>query len=456
MTDLPVVFAGLMPHAPILVPGVGGDRRSEAASTSAAMTEVARRAVAARPDAVVLISPHSPRQPGAFGIWWTKSLRGSLEEFGSPRDAIELPIDRGLAECIEVEARRLGVSTWRIAEGFLDHGAVVPLCYLAGAGWSGPTVVLGLDGGPSSPANLGRALAAAARSLHRRISIVASGDMSHRLTPSAPCGFHPAGRRFDDTFIALLRTGAGDAVLHLDPRLQESAAEDVVDATAAACAAAEGRADGRSVLSYEGPWGVGYGVAVLFDPGNAGPAPAALDRLQELPAIARHAVESELRGGPASPPLRAAGALLERRGVFVTIRGDTGELRGCIGTLAPRRSDLVWETWSNAVSAAFHDYRFTPLSPAELPHVRFAVSVLDTPESIRRTQDLDPVRYGVIVTAGDGRDGVLLPGIASITSPDQQVAIARRKAGIEPGEPVTLKRFEVTSVHESGFVEADD
>jgi AMMECR1 domain-containing protein len=67
--------------------------------------------------------------------------------------------------------------------------------------------------------------------------------------------------------------------------------------------------------------------------------------------------------------------------------------------------------------------------------------------------ELDPARYGVVVTAADGRAGVLLPGIAGISTVDQQMAIARRKAGIAPDEPVTLERFEARSFQEPGFVE---
>jgi len=459
MTDDPIVFAGLMPHAPILVPGVGGGRTGPVAATMAAMTAAARRALAAQPGALVLVSPHSPRRPGAFGLWQTPRLRGSLAEFGSPADAVDLPLDQPLADRLRSEADRAGIRLWSITDEPLDHGALVPLCYLRAAGWHGPTLILSLDAsGGGALEELGQAVAAAARALSRRVAFIASGDMSHRLTPTAPCGYHPEGKRFDETFIALLRAGASDEISRIDPRLQDIAAEDVVDSTVVAVAAADGRTDGREVLSYEGPFGVGYGVAVLFAPASSAAVAAArpaavLEHFADLPAVARRAVESEFREGPGAPAFRAAGELQARRGVFVTLRSDRGDLRGCIGTLAPRRQDLVAETWSNAVSAAFHDYRFGALAAAELPHVRFSVTILDEPEAVASPAELDPAKFGVIVSAADGRDGVLLPGIASVTTVDQQIGIARRKAGIDPGEPVRLRRFAARSFHEPGFVE---
>lgn len=463
MADEPIVFAGLMPHAPILVPGVGGDRTGPVAATLAAMTATARRAVAARPDTVVVVSPHSPRRPGAFGLWQTPRLRGSLAEFGSPADAVDLPADADLTARLKEAAARAGVRLWSISSGLLDHGALVPLCYLRAAGWAGPTVVLSLDAsGGGAREELGQALTAAAGALSRRVAFIASGDMSHRLTPTAPCGYHPEGKRFDDTFIALLRAGASDEIGEIEPRLQDIAAEDVVDSTIVAIAAAGSRTDGREVLSYEGPFGVGYGVAILFEPAPAGGAAAgaasttALHRFADLPMVARRAVETELSDGPGPPPFEAAGELQARRGVFVTLRSHRGELRGCIGTLVPRKKDLIGETWSNAVSAAFHDYRFGPLPAAELSRTKFSVTILDVPQPVASPAELDPAKYGVIVTAADGRDGVLLPAIASVTTIDQQVAIARRKAGIAPGEAVTLRRFTARSFHEPGFVEGGD
>ncbi len=461
MVDGPIVFAGLMPHAPILVPGVGKERLAEVTATAQAMATVSRHAVAAQPDTVVLVSPHSPRQSGAFGIWQTRKLRGSLEMFGSPEDRVDLPLDQAFAERLEATAARRELRTWRITGQPLDHGAVVPLCYLVAAGWKGPTVILSLnytgDGGLDE---LGEAIAATAQELHRRTAVIASGDMSHRLTASAPCGFHPEAHRFDETFIALLRQGAFHDIQRIDASLQEVAAEDVADSTTVALAASRYRTDGHAVLSYEGPFGVGYGVAILYEPAEAGLRNAATEaadkivsRFADLPAVARGAVEAEFRGGSKTAPCRAAGELTERHGVFVTVRTDQGGLRGCRGSLQPVEGDLVQETWHNAVATAFHDYRFPPVQAAELPRLRFSVTVLGELEAVASPEALDPATYGVLVTAADGRKGVLLPAIAGIDSVEQQLAIARRKAGIAPDEWIGIQRFKARSFKEPHFVE---
>ena len=482
MTDDPIVFAGLMPHAPVLVPGVGGDRLAEVAATVRAMATVARHAVATQPETLVLVSPHSPRRPGAFGLWRTPQLRGSLERFGSPEDRVDLPLDRAFADQLETEAARRGLRTWHIADKSLDHGAVVPLCYFVAAGWKGPTVILSLNyPGEGGLDELGQAIAAVAQERRRRTAIIASGDMSHRLTPAAPSGFHPNGQRFDEALIALLRQGAYREIARIDSDLKESAAEDAADSTRIAVTAAGYRTEGHEVLSYEGPFGVGYGVAILFEQKGTGdsvaasalarsherervetssstrsrswlhktlPEPQVIASLSDLPVVARRAVEAALGSGPKTPPFHATGELTGRHGVFVTLHTEKEKLRGCIGSLAPIEKDLVEETWRLAVAAASHDYRFRPVTAAELPGMRFSVTVLGELEPVPSPAELNPAVYGVVVTAADGRKGVLLPDIAGIDSVAEQIAIARDKAGIGSDEPVELQRFRAVSFKE--------
>ncbi|MGD1083111.1 MAG: class III extradiol dioxygenase subunit B-like domain-containing protein, partial [Verrucomicrobiota bacterium] len=260
-----VVCAVLMPHAPILVPEVGGQRGGAARASQQAMREAAADVTGLRAETVVTISPHSPRRARAFGVWAGESLQGSFAQFNAPGARVSLPNDTEFARAIVAEAKKRDLATWMIHERDLDHGALVPLWFLAEAGWAGPTVVLSLnypeDGGL---AELGQAIAAAAQASHRRVAIVASGDMSHRLTAGAPCGFHPQGRQFDEAFIGLLRGGDYEQVGKMNPELREVAAEDAVDSTLVAAAAADWKSTGHKVLNYEGPFGVGYGVAILF------------------------------------------------------------------------------------------------------------------------------------------------------------------------------------------------
>jgi MEMO1 family protein len=442
-----LVCAVLMPHAPVLVPAIGGSRGNAAAASTQAMREAAARVMAHQPETVLVISPHSPRQRRAFGLWADEQLEGSFAQFGSPEVSVRLPNDLPLAKAVAAEAQKLGVETWWIRDHELDHGALVPLWFLVDAGWLGATVVVSLndpaDGGLTE---LGVAIAAAATTIQRRVAIVASGDMSHRLTKDAPCGFHPLAHRFDESFIGLVRSGDYRSLQNMDPDLRELAAEDAVDSTLIAAAAANWDATGHKVLGYQGPFGVGYGVAILFEKDDAAANNHAAGA--SLPSVARRSVETALAGIAGSPPSPADEYLSQKAPVFVTVRHRDGELRGCVGTIVPVCANIVAETWRNARLAAMNDKRFEPVSPDELADLRFEVSVLHSFENISSIADLDPQRFGVVVSTEDDRRGLLLPGIEEIRTTEAQLSIARKKGWMEEDEPVTIQRFQVDRFEE--------
>lgn len=130
-----------------------------------------------------------------------------------------------------------------------------------------------------------------------------------------------------------------------------------------------------------------------------------------------------------------------RAGAFVSIHKE-GDLRGCIGTIAPTQKSLAEEIIHNAISASSKDPRFDPIIPEEIPKLDINVDVLSAPENITSESELDVKRYGVIVTSGNKR-GVLLPNLDGVDTTEKQISIARQKAGIDPSENVSLQRFEV-------------
>lgn len=173
-------------------------------------------------------------------------------------------------------------------------------------------------------------------------------------------------------------------------------------------------------------------------------------------ALARRSLETYIQSGHllhlSNTELAALPPALrdEQAGVFVSLHlppstcrpTDEGPLRGCIGTLAPTTGSVAEEIIHNAVSAGTRDPRFPKVREGELPLLVYSVDVLGPAEDIHDLGELDVKRYGVIVESG-WRRGLLLPDLEGVDSVEVQVAIARQKAGIAPGEPVRLQRFEV-------------
>lgn len=161
-------------------------------------------------------------------------------------------------------------------------------------------------------------------------------------------------------------------------------------------------------------------------------------------ALARLSVETYVNTGhPATLPDDVPSDLLNQRaGAFVSLHAH-GQLRGCIGTISATCDNVAEEIIQNGISACSRDPRFNPVRPDELDYLEYSVDVLGDAEPIDSPDELDPKRYGVIVTKGWAR-GLLLPNLDGVDTVEQQVAIAKQKAGIPVrDERVSLERFEV-------------
>lgn len=162
-----------------------------------------------------------------------------------------------------------------------------------------------------------------------------------------------------------------------------------------------------------------------------------------LVELARAAVETYVRTGR-RVSLRSLPQewQQQRAGAFVSIKTVDGELRGCIGTVVPTQKHLALEVVYNAIAAASRDPRFLPVRMDELPGLSYSVDIIGPLEPVSNLGELDPKLYGVMVINGL-RHGVLLPDIAGVDTVEQQLAIARSKAFILPGDPAEIYRFQV-------------
>jgi AmmeMemoRadiSam system protein A len=349
----------------------------------------------------------------------------------------------------------------------LDHGTMVPLYFLKRAGFTGQLLPVAM--GMLAPTQLyafGRALQAAVDESGRRIAVLASGDLSHRLTPDAPAGYNPRGKDFDREIVEALGRGDLARIFHLDHDLCEAAGECGLRPLMMLTGALDGLRVKPQVLSYEGPFGVGYAVVTMRpggpDPGRRLGETLAHDRearvaqrramAHPIVNLARAALEHYVKTGleidfsagaphEGTAPWRLPPDLPEQAGTFVSLKMD-GELRGCMGTTGPTESTLALEVVRNAIMAGTRDPRFSPVEEEELPFIDYSVDVLGEPEPCALA-DLDPAVYGVIVEKGNRR-GLLLPDLAGVDTVEEQVSIACRKAGLSPDDRgLSLFRFRV-------------
>ncbi|HEX5705764.1 MAG TPA: class III extradiol dioxygenase subunit B-like domain-containing protein [Pyrinomonadaceae bacterium] len=269
MTASSIVFVGIAPHPPIMVPEVGGEAIAEVRGSIEAMRELTARLVESRAETLVLVSPHAPLDARAFVAYDTPSLRGDFANFRAPHANVEVPLDSELLDAIRDAAREDGFRIASAEGDELDHGTAVPLYFILRNGWAGRAVALGYTFlSDEEHTRFGASVGRAARSLGRRVAFVASGDLSHRLKPGAPAGFFPEAHLFDEQVVAAIRDSRPARIADIDQGLRRAAGECGYRSMLVALGAASGVRPACEVLHYEAPFGVGYMVAQLARAGG--------------------------------------------------------------------------------------------------------------------------------------------------------------------------------------------
>ena len=455
--------AGIMvPHPPLIVPAVGRGEERGIAATVGAYERAAAFVMSFAPETLIVVSPHTAMYADYFHVSPGAGASGNFAQFGAPQEAFDAAYDAEFVRELEAAAKESGFPAGTLGERDkrLDHGVTVPLYFISRAAGELPKIVrVGLSGLPlTEHYKFGRLIAETAERLGRRAVVVASGDLSHKLKADGPYGFSPDGPVYDERIMDVMGRAAFGELFDFSEDFCDSAAECGHRSFVIMAGAFDGRSVRATGLSYEGPFGVGYGVCT-FEGGVRDDSRRFLESYEEkekrrLAAIknaedeyvrlARASVEHYVRTGRRlEMPDGLPGDMTRRRaGVFVSLHED-GRLRGCIGTIAPVTPCIAREIIDNGVSASSRDPRFNPVEPEELDKLVYSVDVLEPPEKISSPSQLDVKKYGVIVTKG-GRRGLLLPNLDGVNSVDEQIAIAKQKAGIAQDEEVELERFEVT------------
>ncbi len=457
---MPIIGACMVPHPPLIVPEVGRGEEKQIEATKAAYLRVAQELAALRPETVIVSSPHATMYSDYFHISPGSGAEGSLAQFRAPQVRFRERYDEELVQAIErlADAEDFPAGTLGERAPELDHGTMVPLYFLRQFLPDYRLVRIGLSGLPlEDHYRLGQIIARAVEETGRRAVFIASGDLSHKLQSYGPYGYAPEGPQYDERIMDVCARAAFGELFDFSESFCERAAECGHRSFVILAGALDGMGVEAERLSHEDVTGVGYGICA-FRPTAQDDSRFFLEQRQIAEAarlqaehsacdpwvrLAWRSVESYVcsRKLLAVPDGLPEALTKTRAGAFVSIHKQ-GRLRGCIGTIAPTQKSLAEEIIRNAVSASSRDPRFEPIRPDELPWLEINVDVLGEPEDIASAAELDVKRYGVIVSKGSRR-GLLLPDLDGVDTVEEQIAIARQKAGIGPEETVTLQRFEV-------------
>lgn len=455
----------LTPHPPIVIPEVGKGEEEKIIATSRSLMKVAKDISEKAPKTIIIVTPHGTMFQDAIALAYEDSLYGSLKNFRVPQVSLEINVNKALTNKIYELAMEEKIPVVMATNSLLgqyeaslslDHGVLVPLYFITKA--YEDFKLVHITYAPLSDMELyrfGMAISKAVEELGENAVFIASGDLSHRLKEEGPYDYSPYGEKFDKEFLHNLEQGDVVAAFNMDRETVCNAGECGRRSVAIMLGALEGKKFKGELLSYEGTFGVGYGVMkfnVISEDSS---------KLEELEGIKKQNQDKKLN--QSNPYVKLAreslsyylhkGEMLKqipdyvtdemkqiKRGVFVSLK-KYGELRGCIGTIFPVTDSVADEIIRNAVEAGTEDPRFSEVDEDELLDIDFSVDVLTEPEPAVR-EELNPREYGVIVRSGM-KTGLLLPDLEGVDSVEEQLSIALRKANIRESADYTIEKFRV-------------
>jgi AmmeMemoRadiSam system protein B/AmmeMemoRadiSam system protein A len=263
--------------------------------------------------------------------------------------------------------------------------------------------------------------------------IVASSDLSH---------YHPydeASRIDHNTLHAIEAWDYYDLSRNLQSRVWEACGGGPI--VAAMMAADRLGANRAELLKYANSGDVtgdrsrvvGYSAFALYKSAAryAATPPFSLTAKdkEELLSVARRSTETAVRERKEYKPPAGSPALQQDRGAFVTINKN-GDLRGCIGYIAPLEP-LIDTVRDVAAYAASRDPRFPPVTAAELGELQYEVSVLSPLRRVLDVLDIKVGQHGLLMKKGN-HEGVLLPQVPGEFGWDRKAFLEEtaRKAGL--------------------------
>ncbi|MCX6811236.1 MAG: AmmeMemoRadiSam system protein B [Candidatus Berkelbacteria bacterium] len=259
-------FAALTPHPPIIIPEIGGEDSKKTSKTITAMEKLSIELKKTSPDTIIIISPHGLVYPDRINICGMLNLRGTLSQFGIGGLKFKFQNDPELAEALTQKAEENGIQTllYDNDNSFfeLDHGTVVPLYFLAKE-LKKDIKILPIAYSYQDKGLLfafGEIIQEVAAKSKKKIALIASGDLSHRLTQTAPAGYNESGKEFDKLIINHLKAKDIQGILEMDDDFIEDAGECGYRSILILIGALSKTNFKPEILSYEGPFGVGYAV----------------------------------------------------------------------------------------------------------------------------------------------------------------------------------------------------
>lgn len=262
-----ILGAFMVPHPPLIIPEIGRGEEQKIQSTVDAYHKVGRKIGQLRPETIILISPHQVMYADYFHISPRKRAEGNFGMFSVGSVKIKAGYDTDFVEnlCTMAAAADLPAGILGERDRQLDHGTLVPL-YFVNKYWKEYRLVrVGLSGlSLTAHYELGQLIRKTAEMLDKNTVIIASGDLSHKLKEDGPYGYQKDGPEYDKRIMEVMGHGDFGELLEFSEDFCEKAGECGHRSFTIMAGAFDRTKVAAEQLSYEGPFGVGYGICTYI------------------------------------------------------------------------------------------------------------------------------------------------------------------------------------------------
>lgn len=479
-----------MPHPPIIIDEIGKEDSKIASCTIEGMTILAKKVAKLQPETIIFISPHGNSFSNGTCLLGDAKLSGDFGQFGHSElkftKEININLTNKIYDCFELHSFTSVLMDSKLAKTYnistsLDHGVMVPM-YFIDKYYSDYDIVHITPGQTPFEENyyLGKLMKDMIDDYTEgdpsKVLVIASGDLSHALKSDGPYNYNKSGPKFDEEIKRVIIEKAPVDLMKMERKFVDEAAQCGLRSYIMGFGYMDGTIYESKVHSYEGPFGVGYltgyletnqlkGVSSITDNKGTLKGNNDLSHMETILTLVNTKYEArvkleddyiKLARKAVEHYVKTSRKLIidesefskefidygksHKSGVFVSLHADH-QLRGCIGTTEPTSESMLDEIIYNGISACSSDPRFHSVEVDELNSLEISVDVLKPYEPIETMNELDIKNYGVIVEQGYKR-GLLLPNLDGISSVDEQVSIAKQKAGIVSGQ-YKMYRFKV-------------
>lgn len=215
-----------MPHSPLLVPNIGKEHTVHFSVTQEAAKKIKEALNTVQPDVIIVLTTKGPSKENGFTIHNAEEYKANFELFGDLVTDVRFSPDIELIGTLR-EKLETKFPIFVVADKGLDYASSIPLLLLEDAARKPIIPITASRVALSNAVNFGHELQKIILDSRKKIAVLVSADLSHRLSKQSPAGYSSKAKKFDQRLIEILKTADNKSLIECESAATDAACEDM-------------------------------------------------------------------------------------------------------------------------------------------------------------------------------------------------------------------------------------